>query len=133
MLRRRTMPALSATTVAVAFALSIGTLGAAPPAFAASKGNCTAYASVASGGRNTWKLMYAGSSSGWSPSGNLSISVSGTYNGISLSTLHSSKTGTSVSTPPASRTVTAPSVTLKVSVRATGPAGTVTCSKTATS
>lgn len=133
MLQPKTWMVLPTAAAATALTIGITTVGTVTPALAATRGNCTAYASVSAGGRATWKLRYAGSSSGWSPPGNLSISVTATYNGIGLPSLHSSKNGTSVSTPAHSQTVTAATIVLKVSVKVSGPAGTRTCSKQATS
>lgn len=129
-LRAHSMPIiLMAATCSAAAGLGVAVT--ATPSIAASKGNCTPFASVSAGGRNEWKLSWAGSSSGWSPAGKLTIKVTPVINGVTGGTASGSKSdSTSITIGPISETILASSATLKVTVHATGPAGSVTCSKT---
>lgn len=114
----------------IAFSTGVATIGAtAVPAYAAAKGNCHAYLSVNAGGRDTWKIAYAGSSSGWSPPGNLSMTLLLTINGVTGGAVHSSKSdATSItSMPPALPWISLSPPTVSLKVTAHGPAGTVSC------
>jgi hypothetical protein len=126
--------------VAAVLALIAGlSVAAGTPALAATeaKGNCTPYLSVTPGGVislgspepvEVYDVTWAGSSSGWSPSGSLRITATAYENGISIGSITGTEDGTSVSTP-VGGPVPAPAAgaVFSVTVAAYGPAGKVTC------
>jgi hypothetical protein len=131
MLGRRTRVLLLTAALPLTLVTGAGAITAttAVPAYASSKGNCKGYVSTSPGGRDMWKIAYAGSSSGWSPPGKLSMSLTLTVDGRQLGSANSSKSDATYITymPDAIQWggASAPSVSLKV--RVSGPAGTVTC------
>jgi hypothetical protein len=132
MFRLRMRLILLAASLAAAFSVGASTVGTAAPALAATKGNCSAFASVTAAGRNEWKVRWAGSSSGWSPPGKLTIKTTPVIDGTTRGSQSGSKSdATSISIGPFTETVLGASASITVHVTATGPAGTVSCSKSA--
>jgi hypothetical protein len=118
------------SAIALGGILTAGTAIVEPTAaLADTKGNCTPYLSITGDKYSGWVIMYAGSSSGWSPSGSLRITATAYIDGAAYNSVTGTKTGTSVTTPVGRATSTAPSITVGVKVVAHGPAGTVDCSK----
>src|ERR1700733_6328865 len=130
---------LAAAPAALALIAGLSVAGGAP-AYAATtaKGGCTPYLSVQLAGVESlgspepveiYHVTWAGSSSGWSPSGSLRITATARENGISIGTVTGTKDGPAVSTPVGGPVPTAASdAVFSVSVTAWGPAGQVTCS-----
>lgn len=121
---------LSVAMVTVALIATAITTGVTPASAAAAskKGNCTPYIKSVLEGRDLFWVYWAGSSSGWSPSGSLRITATATVNGKDAGTVTGTETGTSVSTPVGGPYKAGPSLSASVKVTAYGPAGTVSCS-----
>jgi hypothetical protein len=129
---------LAAAAAALALIAGLSVAGGAP-AYAATtaKGDCTPYLSVQLAGAESlgspepveiYHVTWAGSSSGWSPSGSLRITATAYENGISLGSVTGTQDGTAVSTPVGGPTpAVASDAVFSVSVTARGPAGQVTC------
>jgi len=94
------------------------------------QGTCMAYLSVRSHRQSGYEISYGGSSRGWAPSGSLRIMATLTVNGHREGTVSGrTRYGRSVATPIGtdfSRSVRFATVT----VRAYGPAGSVSCRQT---
>jgi hypothetical protein len=123
-----------AAGAAVVLSVAIG----AGSASAATKGNCTPYLSLTPSrtvhGSTiprgfSYTVKYAGSSSGWSPSGSLRITAALTVAGASKGSVTGTASSTSVTTPVGTSSSLL-GQTVKVEVNAYGPAGHVDCSKT---
>jgi hypothetical protein len=129
---------LAAAAAALALIAGLSVAGGAP-AYAATtaKGGCTPYLSVQLADVESlgspepveiYHVTWAGSSSGWSPSGSLRITATAAENGISLGSVTGTQDSTAVSTPVGGPVPTVASdAVFSVSVTASGPAGKVTC------